>query len=66
MPLVPFVSPYDDEDLLAEVRRVAASLPDGPIIQAQVAERSTASIMTMLLRFGSWREVLTRAGLAER
>ena len=66
MPQVPFVRDYDDEDLLAEVRRVAAALPDGPITQAQVAERSTASIMTMLRRFGTWREVLTRAGLAER
>ena len=66
MPRVPFVPAYDDEDLLAELRRVAAVLPEGPITERQLADRTGVSVHTMLRRFGSWHEVLVRAGLGDR
>jgi hypothetical protein len=66
MPRVPFVRAYEDEDLIAEVRRIAARLPEGPITERQVADRTEVSVHRMLRRFGSWREVLVRAGLGDR
>jgi hypothetical protein len=57
---------YDDEALLAELRRVAA-LIDSPFVTKSAFDYlSKASYSTIQKRFGGWKEALTRAGLADR
>lgn len=57
---------YDDESILAELRRVAALLPPGPISRGAFNERARMSEATLRQRFGSWRAALEAAGLGER
>ncbi len=52
-----------EREVMAEVRRVAA-LVDGPVFRVGFLERhSDLRHRTLCRRFGSWREVLLRAGL---
>lgn len=57
---------YDDASLLEEVRRAAATLPDGPITTDALRQVSRVSISTLRRRFGGWRQTLDRAGLGDR
>lgn len=64
---MPFSQQHGDEDLLDELRRVAELEPSDPLTQRVFAKHSTmVATVTMLRRFGSWREALTLAGLADR
>jgi hypothetical protein len=57
---------YDDEALLAELRRVA-TLVDSPFLTRRVFEKySKASSSTICHRFGDWRQALAAAGLESR
>lgn len=57
---------YDDDSLIEELRRVAATVPDGPLSQAVYDRHALAHSSTVRRRFGGWREALERAGLADR
>lgn len=64
---MPFSQQYGDEELLDELRRVAEIEPAQFLTQRVFAHHSTmVSTVTMLRRFGSWRDALKRAGLADR
>lgn len=57
---------YDDDSLLAELRRVAA-LIDSPYITQTAFDRfSKASSSVIRRRFGGWQQALACAGLADR
>lgn len=57
---------YDDEALLAELRRVAA-LVDSPFLSASAFDKhSKAHSSGIRRRFGGWRQALERAGLGDR
>jgi hypothetical protein len=57
---------YDDESLLAELRRVAAFV-DSPFLSAKAFDKhSKAHSSGIRRRFGGWRQALERAGLADR
>jgi hypothetical protein len=63
---VQFIRRHSDEQLLAELRRVAAAVP-GVLTKAlfdQHSQRATSA--TIFRRFGSWRPALTAAGLGDR
>lgn len=57
---------YAREDVLAEVLRVAALLPPGPITRDRFDAVAKVSSYTVIRRFGSWRQGLAAAGLADR
>jgi hypothetical protein len=57
---------YDDNALLAEMRRVATIIPSPYITQSAFDRYSRASSSVIRRRFGGWREALLRAGLADR
>lgn len=57
---------YDEDSILAEMRRVAALLPDGVITRKAFDSLSRVSSYTCLRRFGGWEHALTRAGLGDR
>lgn len=64
---MPFAEQHRDEALLIELRRVAELEPSIPLTQRMFARHSQmVSTITLLRRFGTWREVLSRAGLADR
>jgi len=57
---------YDDEALLAELRRVAA-LVDSPHLSASAFDKhSKAHSSGIRRRFGGWQQALERAGLGDR
>ena len=57
---------YDDEAILAELRRVAA-LVDSPFLTKTVFDRhSKVHSSTVRKRFGTWQEALAKAGLEIR
>jgi hypothetical protein len=57
---------YDDEALLAELRRVAA-LVDSPYLSAPAFDKhSKAHSSGIRRRFGGWQQALERAGLGDR
>jgi len=57
---------YDDDALVAELRRVA-SLVDSPCLtRSAFDKRSKASSSVVSRRFGGWQQALARAGLEER
>jgi hypothetical protein len=62
---VRFLDRYTDDQLLAELRRVAAVV-DGVLTRAVFDELSEASSATVRRRFGSWRDGLVAAGLEYR
>jgi cation diffusion facilitator CzcD-associated flavoprotein CzcO len=57
---------YDDESIVAEIRRVAALLPPGPITRDAFDAIARMSEATVRNRFGGWRKALERAGLGDR
>ena len=57
---------YDDDALLAELRRVAA-LIDAPFLSAAAYDKhSKAHSSSIRRRFGGWQQALERAGLGNR
>ena len=57
---------YDEDSLLAELRRVASLLPEGPLTRSAFDRVARVDSSTILRRLGDWREALARAGLADR
>ena len=57
---------YDDDALVAELRRVAALIDSQFITQGAFDQHSKASSSAIRRRFGGWRQALLRAGLAHR
>lgn len=57
---------YTDDDLLAELRRVASLVPKPVLTRAAFDAVAKAKSTTLVRRFGGWREALTAAGLADR
>jgi hypothetical protein len=61
-----FLSSYDDESLLAELRRVAALLPNQKITRTAFDAHAKISASAIGKRFGGWGTALERAGLSDR
>jgi Homing endonuclease associated repeat/HNH endonuclease len=57
---------YDDESLLAELRRVGDLVAAPWITKEEFANHSKASSGVIQRRFGSWKAALDRAGLGSR
>ena len=57
---------HSDADLVAELRRAARLVTDGPLTGGRFEAVSGISKSTFLRRFGSWRQALDAAGLADR
>ena len=57
---------YDDDALLAELRRVAALVDSPHMTRSAFDSRSKASSSAISRRFGGWRQALERAGLVNR
>jgi hypothetical protein len=57
---------YDDEALLAELRRVATLIESPIITRAAFDKLAKASSDAIRNRFGGWEQALARAGLANR
>ena len=57
-------APISDEELIADLRRVAQTLGTNTVANKQYEPLGTYSSFTQMKRFGSWNEALLRAGLA--
>jgi hypothetical protein len=57
---------YDDAEVLAELRRVAAIAPEGPLSRRIFEQHSRVSAKTVRRRFGSWEAALQHAQLQGR
>jgi hypothetical protein len=57
---------YDDASVLAEVRRVVALLPPGPVTLPDFDKLSKVHSTTLRNRFGGWKEALVAAGVGDR
>lgn len=57
---------YDDQALLAELRRVAALITTPWITQEEFDRHSKASSSVIRRRFGNWEKALEKAGFADR
>lgn len=57
---------YSDDDLVAELRRVAAQYPGKPVTATLVKSNSDVGASTFRRRFGDWRSALAAAGLEGR
>lgn len=57
---------YDDDALVAEIRRAAAILPAGPVTRKAFDQLSRVSSSNLVRRLGGWRQALERAGLGDR
>jgi 5-methylcytosine-specific restriction endonuclease McrA len=57
---------YDDDALLAELRRVAALVDSPCLTKSAFDKRSKAYSSTISRRFGGWEQALTLAGLVDR
>jgi hypothetical protein len=57
---------YDDEALLAELRRVAVFVQSPFLTKHAYDKHSKAHSSTICVRFGSWDQALAAAGLAQR
>lgn len=60
------LSDYSHEALIAEMRRVAESVPSGPMTRKVFDAHARTSASTMIKRFGGWKEALDAAGLISR
>lgn len=56
----------DKESILAEIRRVAQLVHAHVFSYKKFNKHSKVSYSTVLKRFGSWKNALTQAGLADR
>lgn len=57
---------YDDASLIAELQRVAALIPSGPITAAAYDAVARTDASTIRRRLGGWQQALERAGLGDR
>ena len=57
---------YDDDALVAEIRRAVGLLPAGPVTRGAFNRVSRVSSSTLVRRFGGWQQALERAGLSDR
>jgi hypothetical protein len=57
---------WAEATLIAEIRRVAALVPDGVLSRRRFREHARVSDRTVRRRFGSWEQALTRAGHGHR
>lgn len=57
---------YDDDSLLAELRRVADLVPGRSFSRTEFDKLSRTSSSTIVRRLGGWQEALQRAGLGDR
>ncbi len=57
---------YTDAAILDELRRVAAIVPDGPLLATLFQQHSRVSRDTVAKRFGTWSKALAAAGLSDR
>ncbi len=57
---------YSNEAVLAELRRVAALVPDGAFLESDFERLGRVGRNTIRRRFGSWFKALDAAGLAHR
>lgn len=57
---------YDDEALLAELRRVAALVDSPHLVASAFDKHSKAHSSGIRRRFGGWQQALERAGLGDR
>ena len=55
-----------NEDLIREMRRVAALVPEGPLTLPEFNRLSKVHSTTLRAHFGGWREALVAAGLEHR
>lgn len=60
---IDFLAQYDDESLLAELRRIAAVTGSGTVTKADLRKVGRVNHATIVRRFGSLRSALHRAGL---
>jgi hypothetical protein len=56
---------YGSDEVLAEIRRVAAEVP-GRLTEKAFREHARVSLNTVRRRFGTWEEALQRAELGDR
>ena len=52
-----------DDELIADLKRVAAELNKQSVTSEEQIERGKFHAMTLIRRFGSWFKALDRAGL---
>jgi len=57
---------YDDQSLIGELQRVAVLVPNGKLGSAEYDRIGKVHSTTLRRRFGTWRKVLTAAGLESR
>lgn len=57
---------YEDDALLAEIRRAIAALPAGPVTRSAFDRVSRVASSTLVKRLGGWQEALDKAGLGDR
>lgn len=57
---------YEDDALVAEIRRAVALLPAGPVTRGAFDRVSRVASSTLVKRLGGWQEALDRAGLGDR
>ena len=57
---------YDDQSLIAEIKRVGALLPNEKIKSCDFDRLAKVHSSTLRVRFGNWSKALAAAGLAER
>ena len=63
---LPRLVEYTEQEILDELRRIAAVLADGALTRDAFDAQAKVSSTTLLRRFGDWRSALEAAGLGHR